>query len=110
MLSTLFLMSLISILLLPACIWLYAVVDVLKNEFCNIGIKMAWLLLLIFFPPLATIFYFLMGRGQRITNYKVGKTVSIIIILIPVAMIIAIYIAWFSSSPPHPDIPQIIQI
>ncbi|GAM09391.1 hypothetical protein OR1_01669 [Geobacter sp. OR-1] len=110
MLTTVFLMTIVSILVLPACLWLYALVDVAMNEFANLGIKMAWLLLLIFFPPVATIIYFLLGRGQRVTSYQVGKTVMIIILLIPVLLIIAFYLLYFGNFGFHPDIPETIRI
>lgn len=110
MLTTVFLMTIVSILLLPACLWLYALVDVVVNEFDNLGIKVAWLLLLVFMPPIATLFYFLIGREQRVTRRKVGKTVIFIILLIPVLLIIAINLIYFGNYGMHPDIPETIRI
>ena len=51
---------------LPFCLWLWALVDVLKNDFVGMN-KIIWLLVLIFLPPLGLLLYLLVGRGQRIT-------------------------------------------
>jgi accessory gene regulator protein AgrB len=110
MLTTVFLMTIVSILVLPACLWLYALVDVVMNEFDNLGIKVAWLLALAFFPPVATIFYFLIGREQRVTRYKAGKTVIFIILLIPILLIIVINLMYFGNFAVQPDIPETIRI
>jgi hypothetical protein len=97
-LATILIMTVISILILPSILWLYALVDVVINEFFNFGTKLAWLVFLLLLPPITTILYFIIGRNQRITAYSAGKTVIIIIILIPLIMIISIYVINFSGS------------
>ncbi|GAM10388.1 hypothetical protein OR1_02677 [Geobacter sp. OR-1] len=111
MFTTFFLMTLVSILLLPACIWLYALADVLINEFHNFGVKLIWLVLLCSFPPIATIFYYLIGRSQRITFHRAGKPVMLVILLVPVIAITAIYMLYIGDSAPYREvIPNTITI
>lgn len=52
---------------LPFCLWLWALVDVLKNDFAGMN-KIIWLLVLIFLPPLGLLLYLLVGRRQRIAT------------------------------------------
>lgn len=104
MFTTLFLMTVITILLLPAAIWLYALVDVVINEFYNLAIKLIWLVLLCSFPPIATVFYYLIGRSQRITFRKAGKPVLLVILLVPVIAIIAIYLLYIGEAAPYREV------
>jgi heme/copper-type cytochrome/quinol oxidase subunit 2 len=50
-------------------LWISALVDVLKNEFRGYN-KIIWLLALILLPVLGMIFYFCIGRGQKIAEEK----------------------------------------
>ena len=106
-----FLLGFIVLIALPSVLWLYALADVLINEFRSVVTKFVWALFLCFFPPLATLLYFLIGRSQRITRYPVGRVVVIAILIVPVAMIIA-YLFYslgqlnFMMEPP----PKAIQI
>lgn len=52
---------------LPFLLWLWALVDVIKNDFAGMN-KIIWLLVLIFLPPLGLILYLIVGRGQRIIS------------------------------------------
>jgi len=97
-------MMVITILLLPAAIWLYALVDVLINEYYNLGIKLTWLVLLCSFPPIATIFYYLIGRSQRSTFRKAGKPMLLVILLLPVIAIIAIYLLYIGDAVPYREV------
>jgi Phospholipase_D-nuclease N-terminal len=106
MLPTIFLMAIITVLVLPSILWLYALVDVVINEFINIGIKLAWLLALICFPPIATIFYFLFGTGQKTTKFRAGKPVMLIIFIIPLIIIIAIYFHYITNFGFHQHVPS----
>jgi hypothetical protein len=109
--ALLFLIGFIAIIALPSVLWLYALADVIINEFRSLITKFVWALFLCFFPPLGTLLYFLIGRNQRITYYPVGRLVVICIFLVPVAMIIA-YVLYslghltFIMEPP----PKAIQI
>ncbi len=55
----------LGILLLPLLLWIFALVDMLKNEFTGSN-KIVWLLVVILVPVIGAIFYFLMGRQQKI--------------------------------------------
>ena len=87
--ALLFLTGFIAIIALPSVLWLYALADVIINEFGSLVTKFVWALFLCFFPPLGTLLYFLIGRSQRITFYPVGRVVVICILFVPVVMIIA---------------------
>ena len=84
--ALLFLIGFIVIIALPSVLWLYALADVIINEFRSLITKFVWALFLCFFPPLGTLLYFLIGRSQRITYYPVGRVVVICILLVPVVM------------------------
>jgi Phospholipase_D-nuclease N-terminal len=84
-----FLLGFITIIALPSVLWLYALADVLINEFSSLVTKFFWTLILCFFPPLGTLLYYLIGRSQRTTWYPVGRIVLFCILFVPVMMIIA---------------------
>jgi len=46
--------------------WIFCLIDVLRHDFKVPSNKTAWLLALLFIPPLATILYGIFGRKQRI--------------------------------------------
>lgn len=46
--------------------WIFCLVDVLRHDFKIPSNKTAWLLALLFIPPLATILYEIFGRKQRV--------------------------------------------
>ena len=80
------------------------------NDFFSFWIKVAWLVMLMFFPPVATIFYFLVGRDQRVTHYKAGKTVTWIILLVPVISIIVLYLLFHGTFDVQNNVPEVIRI
>jgi hypothetical protein len=53
------------IFLIPAVLWLWALVDILKSEFKGHN-KIIWLLLVIFVPVVGFILYFLIGKKQKV--------------------------------------------
>lgn len=55
----------LGIILLPLLLWIFALVDILKNEFIGSN-KIVWLLVVILMPVVGAILYFLMGRQQKI--------------------------------------------
>jgi hypothetical protein len=109
--SLLFFIGFIAIIALPSVLWLYALADVIINEFRSLVAKFVWALFLCFFPPVGTLLYFLVGRSQRITCYPVGRVVLMCILLVPVVMVIT-YLLYslghltFIMEPP----PKAIQI
>jgi hypothetical protein len=52
-------------LILIAILWMWALIDIVKNEFTGSN-KVIWLLMVIFIPILGFILYFLIGREQKI--------------------------------------------
>jgi len=82
----------IILITLPSIVWLYALADVAINAFRTLGTKIILLLLLCFFPPIGTLLYYLIGRGQRITRFPIGRFVVTCIIVLPIVMTIAYFL------------------
>jgi len=95
---------------LPSILWLYALADVITNEFQYITAKIVWLIVLCIFPPFGTILYFLIGRSQRITYYPVGKLVAFCIFVVPALMIVAYLLYSLGHLTFMPEPPKTIQI
>ncbi|MDD2851912.1 MAG: PLDc N-terminal domain-containing protein [Desulfuromonadaceae bacterium] len=95
----------IVLIALPSVLWLYALADVIINDFQYFTTKFVWLVVLCFFPPFGTLLYFLIGRNQRRTYYPVGRFVVLCILIVP-ALMIAVYILYslghltFMPEPP----------
>jgi Phospholipase_D-nuclease N-terminal len=53
------------IILMPIFLWLFPLIDVLRNEF-NGNNKLIWFLVIMLIPFLGGIFYLLIGRAQKI--------------------------------------------
>jgi preprotein translocase subunit YajC len=53
------------LIVLPFIFWLWALIDILKNDFKGSN-KIVWLLLVIFIPVLGFVLYFLIGKKQKI--------------------------------------------
>ena len=86
----------ISLIALPTVVWLYALVDVIRNDFKHFATKIVWIINLCVFPPLGTILYFLIGRHQRTNDYPVGSLVVFCIFIVPILMIVGYFL--FSSG------------
>ncbi|MEI6305416.1 MAG: PLDc N-terminal domain-containing protein [Deltaproteobacteria bacterium] len=104
------LLGFIALIALPSVIWLYALADVITNEFQYVTEKILWLIVLCFFPPLGTILYLLIGRNQRITYYPVGTIVAFCIFAIPALMIVAYLLYSLGHLTFMPEPPKTIQI
>jgi hypothetical protein len=65
MMSTLLFISGFELLILVMIIPLIALIDILRSEFSGNN-KLIWILVVLFFPLIGTILYFLIGRGQKI--------------------------------------------
>lgn len=110
LLAFLMLMGFITVVALPSILWLYALADVVRNRFRQFSIKIIWVLILCFFPPLGTLLYFLVGREQRVTRYPVGKLVLIGIFVIPALMVLWYVLFSLGHISFMPDPPKEIQI
>lgn len=53
------------VFVIPGIFWLWALIDILKNDFTGSN-KLIWLLLVLFIPVLGFVLYFLIGRRQKI--------------------------------------------
>ena len=104
------LMGFIAFIALPSVIWLYALADVIRNEFQIISTKIVWIIVLCLFPPLGTLLYFLVGRSQRTTNYPVGRLVVFCIFIIPVLMILSYFLYTLGHLTFFPEPPETIRI
>jgi hypothetical protein len=47
-------------------LWVFALIDILRNEFKGQNEKLIWVLIIIFVPLLGAILYFVIGRKNRI--------------------------------------------
>lgn len=54
------------LILLPAVLWIIALVNILKSNFQESD-KIIWVLVVIFLPILGAILYFFIGKTQKIT-------------------------------------------
>lgn len=102
LMAMIMLIGFIALIALPSVLWLYALADATINAFKTFGVKIVWILVLCFFPPVGTVLYYLIGRSQRRTYYPVGRFVLICILIFP---IIATIIFFLSS----PDIETYIE-
>jgi len=55
----------ISLIILPAILWIIALIDCLKSDFEKDG-KVIWVLVIVFLPILGSILYLTIGRNQKI--------------------------------------------
>jgi hypothetical protein len=104
------LIGFIATIAMPSVLWLYALADVVRNDFQFFSTKIVWIIVLCFFPPLGTLLYFLIGRSQRITFYPVGRIVFIFIFVIPALMILLYLLYSFGHLTFIPEPPKEIQI
>ena len=86
------LLGFISLIALPTVVWLYALVDVIRNDFKHFATKLVWIINLCVFPPLGTLLYFLIGRNQRTTYYPVGSLVAFCLFIVPILMVIVYFL------------------
>ena len=104
------LMGFIALIALPSVIWVYALADVIRNDFLQISTKIVWIINLFVFPPLGTILYFLIGRNQRTTNYPVGRIVVFWIFIFPVLLVVAYFLFSLGHLTFLPEPPETIRI
>ncbi len=60
------------ILLLSIALWIYSLIDILKNEFEKNN-KIIWIITTIFIPILGSILYLFIGRKQKIKVHSYNK-------------------------------------
>ena len=59
-----FVLSLIALGIAIFVSWLYAIIEIMTDEFKNDTDKILWFLLVFFFPFVGTIIYFAIGRNR----------------------------------------------
>ena len=52
--------------ILPLFLWIIALVEVLKSEFKNTNDKLIWVIVILLFPIIGALLYFIIGRNQRV--------------------------------------------
>ena len=52
--------------ILPLFLWIIALVEVLKSEFKNTNDKLIWVIVILLFPIIGSLLYFIIGRNQRV--------------------------------------------
>jgi heme/copper-type cytochrome/quinol oxidase subunit 2 len=79
------------ILAIPTIIWLWCIVDILKNEFTGYN-KIIWFLVVIILPVLGIILYTFIGQNQKTTSSGKGISKGLIIGLgvIPVLLVLVV--------------------
>ena len=110
LIAFIFLLGFISLIALPTVAWLYALVDVIRNDFKHFATKLVWIINLCVVPPLGTLLYFLIGRHQRTTHYPVGNLVVFCMLVVPILMVIGylLFASGYFSYIYEP--PRVIQI
>ena len=103
-------MVFLTLIALPTVIWLYALADVIRNDFKHIATKIVWVINLCLFPPLGTILYLLIGRNQRTTFHPVGKLVVFCMVIIPLLLVIAYLLFTLGHLSFLPKPPETIRI
>ncbi|HAD96205.1 MAG TPA: hypothetical protein DCG19_02305 [Cryomorphaceae bacterium] len=48
--------------LITVALWIYAIADILKGSLDGQGSKILWLVIVLFFPIVGVVLYFLVGR------------------------------------------------
>jgi hypothetical protein len=56
-----------AIIIVSVLLWIYCLLDILKNKFEQ-NDKLIWILLVIFLPTLGSILYLSIGRNKKIKN------------------------------------------
>lgn len=59
------LIVLLFFIIVPAILWLWAIIDLLKRDFSNSTNKLIWALIIIFVPFIGSILYLIIGRKQK---------------------------------------------
>lgn len=51
---------------IPAILWLWALIDLLRSDFKDTTTKLIWVVIIVFLPVLGALLYLLIGRGQKV--------------------------------------------
>jgi len=64
------LMLILIFLGIPAILWIWAIVDILRSDFTDSTTKLIWLIVIVFLPVLGAILYLLIGRNQKVKHQR----------------------------------------
>jgi Tfp pilus assembly protein PilE len=92
------------VLSIPAFIWFYAIIDILRNEYTGSN-KLIWLLISLLIPALGALLYFIIGRKQKVVPEHDGAVKSAKITAI-IALIITLPISGFVGLMVHTSMNQ----
>lgn len=53
---------------LPAVLWLWAIIDLVKRNFADNATKVIWALVIIFIPFVGSILYLVVGRSKPVNS------------------------------------------
>jgi len=53
-------------------LWVWALVDIIRSDFKDIGIKIVWFLLVFFIPFLGFILYVILGRSTKLSQNTIS--------------------------------------
>ena len=54
------------ILIIPGILWIIALIDVLRSDFKDSINKLIWVIVILLFPIVGALIYFVLGRSQKI--------------------------------------------
>ena len=52
--------------IIPAILWIWALVDILKSNFKDDATKVIWVIIVILLPILGSILYFILGKNHKV--------------------------------------------
>lgn len=55
---------------LPAVLWIWAIIDLLRSTFASETNKLIWALVIVFVPVIGSILYLVIGRNQKVLQPK----------------------------------------
>ncbi len=62
------LIVLLVLFLLPAILWIWAIIDLLRSTFASDTNKLIWALVIIFIPFIGSLLYLVIGRRQKVVS------------------------------------------
>ena len=60
------------LIIIPFCLFLIAIIDILRNQFKRENTKLIWILVVLFIPFLGSVLYFLIGRKERFSQKNIS--------------------------------------
>ncbi len=64
--SPMYSLSAFFLFIIPAILWIWALVDILKSNFKDDATKVIWVIIVILLPILGSILYFILGKNHKV--------------------------------------------